>query len=67
MSVLAVETILGSHSDLEFQKQYVCPSCLASFSIQEAEVWDYGSMMNQQHCVNIECMRGHSTPFNALV
>merc|ERR1712071_743546 len=62
----AVERVLSTYTNLKLKRQIVCPTCLASYNIREAEVWDKEDLglMTQD---TIQCAKGHHTHISDLL
>jgi len=62
MAAMAVETILGSISDLRYERQLVCPCCLETHRIQDAETLNYDFVQSHTCLEVMECAKGHFIP-----
>jgi len=62
MSAMAVETTLASCGQLRYERQFVCPCCLSSHRIQEAETLNYDYVRSRSESEVVECAKGHIIP-----
>lgn len=67
MTAMAVETTLASYSELRYERQFVCPCCLASHRIQEAETMNYDYVRSLSETEVVQCAKGHIIPKELLI
>lgn len=64
-----IDQVVKEYSGLEYQRQYICPHCLASLNISQAKVWNGKDIQDSEteESGTIFCDIGHESNIQAVV